>query len=269
MNAREALLSVKEIVERFGNSRAVHSYYLEFSRRLEVLKLIEEYCGQGSTVLDLGAQPFIISCALRKMGYDVVALDIDPEPCIRIAKACNVDVVRCDLERDELGVDNADCAVITEVLEHLHYYYVPLVLNKINRALKRGGVLILTTPNIASLFRRLRLLLGTQPIYHYHVREYTMREVVSLLREAGFEIVKACYSIVNDLTFINTDPEEYLRISSFKDLARIVLKKPTKLNTLRLLAYPIVKLRPSLRQLIVVVATKAQEPTVQVLERWG
>ena len=269
MNAREALLSIKEIVERFGNSRAVHSYYLEFGRRLEVLKLVEEYCGQGSTVLDLGAEPFIISCALRKMEYNVIAFDIDPEPYMRIAKACSVDVVKCDLERDELDINNADCAVFTEVLEHLHYYYVPLVLSKINRALKLGGVLVLTTPNIASLFRRLRLLLGIQPTYHYHVREYTMKEVVSLLREAGFEITKAYYSVVNDLTFIDADPEEHLRISSFKDLVSIVLKKPTKLNTLRLLAYPIAKLRPSLRQLIVVVATKTREPTVQILERWG
>ena len=35
-----------------------------------------------------------------------------------------------------------------------------------------------------------------------------------------------------------TNPEEYLRISSFKDLMRTVLKKPTKLNILRLSAYP-------------------------------
>jgi hypothetical protein len=39
MNFREALLSIKEIVERFGDSRAVHSYYFEFGRRLEVLEL--------------------------------------------------------------------------------------------------------------------------------------------------------------------------------------------------------------------------------------
>ncbi len=268
MNAREALLSVKEVVERFGDSRAVHSYYLEFGRRLEVLRLVEEYCRRGSTVLDLGAQPFIVSCALRRMGYNVIVFDVDPELYMRIAKACNVDVVRCDLEREELGISNADCAVFSEVLEHLHYYYAPLVLNKINRALKPGGVLILTTPNIASLFRRLRLLLGIQPIYHYHVREYTMKEVVSLLREAGFEVIKAYYSIVDDLTLIDADPEEHLMISSFKDLVKIVLKKPTKLNTLRLLAYPMVKIRPSLRQLMVFVAVKAREPTVEVLERW-
>jgi hypothetical protein len=69
MNAREALLSVKEIVERFGDLRIILSYYLEFGRRLEVLKLIEEYCGQGLTVLDLGTKPPTISCALRRMGY--------------------------------------------------------------------------------------------------------------------------------------------------------------------------------------------------------
>jgi hypothetical protein len=58
-------------------------------------------------------------------------------------------------------------------------------------------------------------------------------------------------------TFINANPEEYLRISSFKDVVKVILEKPTKLNILRLLAYSIVKIRPSLRQLIVVVAIKS------------
>jgi predicted RNA methylase len=92
-NVREALLSVKEVVERFGDSRAVYSYYLEFGRRLEVLKLVEERCRQGSTVLDLGAQPFVVSCALRKMGYNVIAFDVDPEPYKRPATSMLLDVI--------------------------------------------------------------------------------------------------------------------------------------------------------------------------------
>lgn len=154
-------------------------------------------------------------------------------------------------------------------MEHLHYYYVPLVLSKINKALKPRGVLVLTTPNVASLFGRLRLLLGIQPVYRYHAREYTMSEVLALLKEAGFEVVKAHYSIVNDLTFIDADSEEYLDISGFKSMAKIILKKPTKRNILRLLAYPMVKLRPSLRQLIVAVAVKAREPIIRAQEIWG
>jgi 2-polyprenyl-3-methyl-5-hydroxy-6-metoxy-1,4-benzoquinol methylase len=269
MNAREALLSVKEVIKNFGDHKAIGSYYLEFSRRLEVLRLAEEYCRHGLTVLDLGAQPFIVSCALKKMGFNVTAFDIDPEPYREIADVCGVSVVRCGLERDELSVNNADCVVFAEVLEHLHYYYVPSALSKINKSLKQEGVLILTTPNIASLFRRVRLLLGMQPQYWFHVHEYIMKEVVALLREAGFEIIKAYYSIVNDLTLINADPYDYLRISGFKEMMKIVLKRSTKLNILRLLAYPIVKLRPDTRQLIVVIAKKIKEQTLQNLERWG
>jgi len=238
MSAEKALLGTREIIEKFGDLKAVYSFYIEFRRRLEVLRLVEAYCNPGSTVLDIGAQPFIISCALRKMGYNVIAFDVYPGPYKKIAEACDVGVVRCDLERDELGVSNADCAVFTEVLEHLHYYYVPLILSKINKALKRGGVLVLTTPNAASLFRRLRLLLGIQSLYRYHVREYTMSEVLILLREAGFEVVKAYYSIVNDLAFIDADPEEYLKIASFKELLQVAIRRPTKRNTLKALSIP-------------------------------
>ena len=127
-----------------------------------------------------------------------MAIDVEPEPYLSIAGSCGIDVVRCDLERDELKIANADCAVFTEVLEHLHYYYVPSVLEKINRGLKIKGYLILTTPNIASLFRRLKLLLGKQPIYRHHVREYTMEEILELIKGAGFDVVESYYSLISD-----------------------------------------------------------------------
>jgi hypothetical protein len=94
--------------------------------------------GRAPTVLDLDAQHFIISRALRKVGYNVIVFGVDPEPYMRFAEACGVDVVKCDLERDGLGISNANCSVFTEVLEHLYYYYASLVLSKISKALKLG-----------------------------------------------------------------------------------------------------------------------------------
>jgi SAM-dependent methyltransferase len=173
VNAKEALLSVEEIVRQHGDSKALGTYFMEFRRRLEVLRLVERYCSRDAAVVDLGAQPLIVSSAHRAIGYDVTAVDVEPEPHMPIAERCGVRVIRRDLERERLDVRGADCAVFTEVIEHLHYYYVPQVLSEINKSLKPGGYLILTTPNIASLLRRLRLLLGRQPIYLYHVREYT------------------------------------------------------------------------------------------------
>ena len=66
MLAEEALRSVEDIVEGLGDKKVIGSYYLEFN------------------MLDLGAQPFIISCALKRMGYNVVALDVEPEPYLSI-----------------------------------------------------------------------------------------------------------------------------------------------------------------------------------------
>jgi len=136
---------------------------------------------------------------------------------------------------------------------------------KINRALRRGGRLILTTPNIASLFRRLRLLLGRQPIYRYHVREYTMGEVLSIVREAGFDVVKAYFSAVNDVSLV----EANYPVLSYWDLIKATARRPTQVNVLRALVYPVVRLIPGLRQLIVVAAEKLREPDVRVVERWG
>jgi len=80
MSAEKALLSVREVVELFGDQKAVSSFYIEFRRRLEALKLVEAYCNPGSMVLDIGVQLSIISCVLRKMGCDVIAFDVYAEP---------------------------------------------------------------------------------------------------------------------------------------------------------------------------------------------
>jgi hypothetical protein len=78
MDAREALLSVKDVVKWYGDQKAIYSFYFEFGRRLEVLELVKTFCKLGATVLDIGAQPFITSCALKKLGFKVIALDIEP-----------------------------------------------------------------------------------------------------------------------------------------------------------------------------------------------
>ena len=85
---------------------------------------------------------------------------------------------------------------------------------------------------------------------------------------AGFRVVEAYYSIVNDLTLVDAELEGYPR-AGFFDLVRLLAKRPSGLNALRLLAYPLVRLRPSLRQLIVVVGVKAGEPKPEAVERWG
>ena len=268
---KRALLNVERIVKNHGDNKALTSYYLEFWRRALILELVTKYCPKDSVVVDLGASPFILSCALKLMGYDVIAYDYDPDRYLNIAKAFNVKVVKCDLERECLNLENGsvDCVVFSEVIEHINPYYVSHTLAEINRVLRLGGKLILSTPNVASLFRRVKLLMGKQPIYRFHVKEYTKSEVECLLRNSGFKILESFYSEVNDLHFVEANPCDYLRIDGYHDLIRILLRRPSRTNLLRAIAFPLVKAIPTLRMNIVVVAEKTVYLRPQLMERWG
>jgi hypothetical protein len=96
-----------------------------------------------------------------------------------------------------------------------------------------------------------------------------MPEVLTMLEETRFKLVECYYSAVNDLTYVDAEPEDYKRLRGYADLLKLAIKKPTKLNLLRAAAYPLVKLVPSLRMLIVVISQKYRAPAPTATERWG
>lgn len=109
---------------------------------------------------------------------------------------------------------SADLIVCTELIEHLSdqpndifnegFYKSGFVAfaRESYRALKPGGYLFLTTPNGASIFH-VRLSLQGKSSWYFdkHVREYTMEEVLTVLQNAGFQVVKQrdihCLTTVN------------------------------------------------------------------------
>jgi SAM-dependent methyltransferase len=87
-----------------------------------------------------------------------------------------------------------DLVVAAEVLEHL-YTAPEQVLAFLGSQLRPRGILILQTPNAASLFNRIALLAGRNPFERIrdtrtnpgHFREYTVGELLALGRGAGLE----------------------------------------------------------------------------------
>ncbi len=114
---------------------------------------------------------------------------------------CDIDLF--DAERDVFPYPDEHFATVLccEVIEHLAADPMHM-MSEINRILKPGGHLVLTTPNLASLNSISALLLGYHPglfpVYlrpgqdgdpedARHHREYTPIEVRLLLDDAGFE----------------------------------------------------------------------------------
>ncbi len=116
---------------------------------------------------------------------------------------CVIDLF--DAERDPFPYPDEHFATVLccELIEHLQRDPMHMMA-EINRILRPGGHVVLTTPNIASLRAIAAVLLGYHPGLFpaylrpregkeelggaRHAREYTAKEVARLLIEAGFEI---------------------------------------------------------------------------------
>jgi len=108
---------------------------------------------------------------------------------------------------DELPFEDCSFDIVNsnDMIEHIHGS-PKRMLNESYRVLRRGGRLVITTPNLGSLHNRLLLLVGgsvhasiqdwyhsprwLRPVFTGHVREYTGAELRYVLLETGFQNVR-------------------------------------------------------------------------------
>ncbi|MDD5490107.1 MAG: class I SAM-dependent methyltransferase [Candidatus Moranbacteria bacterium] len=97
-----------------------------------------------------------------------------------------------------------DAVVAGEIIEHI--FDTDFFLEEIKRVLKPGGKLIISTPNIVSLGRRLLMLLGISPIIEIspncpesvgHIRYFTFKAIERLIRKHDFAILSLQSDCVN------------------------------------------------------------------------
>ncbi len=101
--------------------------------------------------------------------------------------------------------DEFEVVLCCEIIEHLLLNPTHM-LYEIHRILKPNGCLIITTPNALRLTNVLRLLTGKNiydpysgyGAYGRHNREYSLKELVHLLRECNYEIIKVFAEDVHD-----------------------------------------------------------------------
>lgn len=102
-----------------------------------------------------------------------------------------------DLEKTPLPADDEsfDYVVCSEVIEHMEIDPM-FMLSEINRVLKPGGILILSTPNAVSTHSLTKMVYGIEPYfymqynkngdYHRHNYEYSVHTLSRVLKSAGF-----------------------------------------------------------------------------------
>ena len=146
----------------------------------------------AKTVLDAGCGNGNLAADLALAGFEVIGVDGDPKG-VEIARAAYPGLdVRVGLFEDE-PPGAFDCVTSTEVVEHL--YSPHLLASFCFKALKPGGVLVMSTPYHGYL-KNLGLALAGQWDKHFtvnwhggHIKFWSRATLTRLLEQAGFEVI--------------------------------------------------------------------------------
>ena len=116
-------------------------------------KLVLFKAGDRGRLLDVGCGNGRFLAQMRKLGWEVVGVEPDPE-AVRIAKErFGLEVFQGTLEEAGFPDNSFDAITMNHVIEHVPD---PIrLLAECRRVLKPGGKLVVVTPNIWSLGRRL------------------------------------------------------------------------------------------------------------------
>jgi len=171
-------------------SRREGSYWWHRARRLMAVALLRRHglapggawldigCGPGGNLSMLGGfRPRIV------VGVDLSAVALD----LARAKASHARLVRADISRGLPFVDGAfDIATIFNVVYHAWIKSEAAVLAEAFRVVRPGGVMFVTEPAFASLFREMDVAVMTR-------RRYRRRAFAEMCRAAGFEVLFTSY----------------------------------------------------------------------------
>lgn len=150
-------------------------------------RLLEPFIGPGTVFLEVGPGDCALSLEVAKRVTQVYAVDVSDVLLADAEQPDNFHLVLSNGSDVPVPAESVDLAYSNQVLEHLHPEDAVAQIAAVHAALKPGGKFLCITPNrLSGPWDVSRSY--TAVASGLHLREYTISEVVDLLREGGFEV---------------------------------------------------------------------------------
>jgi 2-polyprenyl-3-methyl-5-hydroxy-6-metoxy-1,4-benzoquinol methylase len=224
-----------EKVQRFWDYESQFpDHYFTFQVGANLAKLIKRYTGKNTTLLDYGSGPGFLIKHLLENRLEVTALEFSADSLQKIKTTYEGQTgFKGAYLIDELEKKNMRFDIITliEVIEHLDDYYLDLTLKNIQRLLKPGGYLVVTTPNDEVLSKSLICCPETGELFHrwQHIRSWNTVSLSGFMKNAGFKVVD-----IEETNFNFNSLQKTIRIPAH-ELKVIFKRKSLKKDTPHLL----------------------------------
>lgn len=202
MTSPSELVALQEVLYRSGNPTR---RWLHCMRRDWIVAALWRHAQCGGQALEVGPGCGVYLPVLAGLFERVVAVDIETaylRHADRLRQTLpNLELVCDDICASSLPAQSFDLILCTEVIEHIRHS--PAALRGMQRLLKPGGVLVLSTPQPYSpleLAAKIAFLPGViqlvrrvyrEPVIETgHINLMTARTVRRQLHGAGFQIVE-------------------------------------------------------------------------------
>jgi 2-polyprenyl-3-methyl-5-hydroxy-6-metoxy-1,4-benzoquinol methylase len=174
-----------------------------YGRTLSVLLDQKPLKGKLLEIGTSGVYPLVLQELVPDLQVHVTDYDLTKAPkgtttLTAGERSRKVPVYRLNIETTPLpvGDETFDYIICGEVIEHLEQDPM-FMMSEINRVLKTGGKLVLTTPNIASARGITRMLRGHEPYFYMQYRkagtldrhnyEYSPHSLAQVMKASGFK----------------------------------------------------------------------------------
>ncbi len=188
-----ALLTKNGLEENFDYF-SFHKHRFDF-----LLEILKDYFKPGAKFLDIGSFNGYLMLGAKLIGYEASGTDLKEfvEGVKDFSSFYNFNNLPADLSLEPIPYpeNSYDLILFSETLEHLNFYPLDL-FKEINRVLKPGGLVIITTPNLIRANNVLKMIAG-RSINHEiektygpgtHYREYSFKEIKYLCQVSGLTI---------------------------------------------------------------------------------
>lgn len=153
-------------------------------RALLIIGLLNKYFDKARYTIDVGGGNGFTTSKEMKAGYKVALLEPTICACAN-AKKRGIEDIYCGTLDDESIVDDSlEQFTLLDVLEHIEDDKKFLQL--IRKKLVLGGIGLITVPALGSLW-------SSEDVEAGHYRRYNLREIESLIKEAGYELLYGNY----------------------------------------------------------------------------
>ena len=155
--------------------------------RLQRMKRIEKRVGKGK-ILDIGCGRGLFLDIMKTHGWTVMGVESGREAAEYASKAFGIEVIEESRMRSTLADEEFDVITMNHVLEHV---YDPVEsVHECARTLRKGGLLVISVPNISSL----QAAFGNRDWFHldppYHRHHFSEQGLTNLLESHSFSIRK-------------------------------------------------------------------------------